>query len=142
MSRVAKRFSKAIGQSSSLPLWISPQLTQLSETAPSGPHWLHEVKLDGFRMAARIDGDRRQLLTRTGLDWSDKYPSIVAALATARAKRAYLDGELCGIIFRCDLRDAVASDRFDEKFKLTHYPRSSAAAAQGRSPHWHRWLGI
>ena len=35
-----------------------------------------------------------QLLTRTGLDWSDKYPSVVEALAKVRAKSAYLDGEL------------------------------------------------
>ena len=38
-----------------------------------------------------------QLLTRTGLDWSDKYPSVVEALAKVGAKTAYLDGELCGI---------------------------------------------
>ena len=38
-----------------------------------------------------------QLLTRTGLDWSDKYPSVVEALAKVRAKTAYLDGELCGM---------------------------------------------
>jgi bifunctional non-homologous end joining protein LigD len=37
------------------------------------------------------------LLTRTGLDWSDKYPSVVEALAKAPANTAYLDGELCGI---------------------------------------------
>jgi ATP-dependent DNA ligase len=34
------------------PQWIPPQLTQLVETAPSGRQWLHEIKLDGFRMAA------------------------------------------------------------------------------------------
>jgi DNA ligase D-like protein (predicted ligase) len=68
-----------------------------SETAPSGPQWLHEIKLDGFRMAARIEGDRARLLTRTGLDWTDKYPSVIAALAKVRAKTAYLDGELCGV---------------------------------------------
>jgi ATP-dependent DNA ligase len=38
-----------------------------------------------------------QLLTRTGLDWSDKYPSVVEALAKVGAKTAYLEGELCGI---------------------------------------------
>ena len=43
-------------------------------------------------MAARIDHDRAQLLTRTGLDWSDKYPSLVAALTNVKAKTAYLDG--------------------------------------------------
>src|SRR5271163_3350934 len=48
-------------------------------------------------MAARIDNGRAQLLTRAGLDWSDKYPSLVAALANVKAKTAYLDGELCGV---------------------------------------------
>jgi bifunctional non-homologous end joining protein LigD len=40
---------------------------------------VHEIKLDGFRMPARIYNGRVQLLTRTGLDWTDKYPSAVAA---------------------------------------------------------------
>jgi DNA ligase D-like protein (predicted ligase) len=48
-------------------------------------------------MAARIDNGRVQLLTRTGLDWTDKYPSAIAALADVRVKTAYLDGELCGV---------------------------------------------
>ena len=38
-----------------------------------------------------------QLLTRTGLDWTGKYPSAIAALADVKAKTAYLDGELCGV---------------------------------------------
>src|SRR5271168_3893293 len=62
-----------------------------------GPQWLHEIKLDGFRMSARIEGGRAQLLTRSGLDWSDKYPNVIAVLANVRAKSAYLDGELCGV---------------------------------------------
>ena len=93
MARVAKRSPKAVD----LPRWIPPQLTQLRAAAPSGSQWLHEIKLDGFRMAARIDRGRAQLLTRTGLDWSDKYPSVVAALAKIAATAAYLDGELCGV---------------------------------------------
>jgi hypothetical protein len=48
-------------------------------------------------MAARIDSGRAQLLTRTGLDWTAKYPSVIAALANANVKAAYLDGELCGV---------------------------------------------
>ena len=48
-------------------------------------------------MAARIDNGRVQLLTRTGLDWTDKYPSAIAALANVNVKTAYIDGELCGV---------------------------------------------
>jgi DNA ligase D-like protein (predicted ligase) len=77
--------------------WIPSQLCQPVETAPSGLQWLHEIKLDGFRMAARIERGRIKLLTRTGLDWSEKYPVVVEALAKVRADSAYLDGELCGV---------------------------------------------
>ena len=37
-------------------------------------------------MSARIERERVQLLTRTGLDWSHKYPSVVEALVKAGAK--------------------------------------------------------
>jgi bifunctional non-homologous end joining protein LigD len=92
MPRISKRYPHA-----PLPRWISPQLTQLAEAAPSGPQWLHEIKLDGFRMAARIDRGQATLLTRTGLDWSAKYPVLQIPLGAVRAKTAYLDGKLCGV---------------------------------------------
>jgi DNA ligase D-like protein (predicted ligase) len=59
--------------------------------------WRHEIKLDGFRMAVRIERGKTKLLTRTGLDWSAKYPSLLSAVAAVRAGNAYLDGELCGV---------------------------------------------
>jgi hypothetical protein len=96
-SALLKGIMSAMPSKSPLPQWIPPQLTQLVETAPSGPQWLHEIKLDGFRMAIRIEGGRAKLLTRTGLDWSTKYAGAVSALAAVRAVTAYLDGELCGV---------------------------------------------
>jgi ATP-dependent DNA ligase len=41
----------------------------IDRDASLGPRWVHEIKLDGFRMAPRINNGRVQLLTRTGLDW-------------------------------------------------------------------------
>lgn len=73
-----------------LPQFVPPQLSQPVEKPPSGPQWLHEIKLDGYRMAARIDNGQVQLLTRTGLDWTDKYPSAIAALANLNINTAYL----------------------------------------------------
>jgi DNA ligase D-like protein (predicted ligase) len=80
-----------------LPHFVPPQLSQPVEKPPSGPQWVHEIKLDGYRMAARIDNGRAQLLTRTGLDWTGKYPSAIAALSNINVKTAYLDGEFCGV---------------------------------------------
>ena len=81
----------------SLPRWIEPQLCKLATKAPSGAQWAHEIKLDGYRMAARIEGGRVKLLTRSGLDWTAKYPATAAAFAKLKVRTAYLDGELCGV---------------------------------------------
>jgi DNA ligase D-like protein (predicted ligase) len=80
-----------------LPSWIQPQLTRLVDAAPEGDQWLHEIKYDGYRMHARLDHGAAKLLTRTGLDWTGKYPAIAKAVASLGARQAYLDGELCGV---------------------------------------------
>ena len=80
-----------------LPSWVKPQLTKLVDQAPEGPEWLHELKFDGYRMHARLDRGAIRLLTRTGLDWTRKYPAIAAAVEALPVRQAYLDGELCGV---------------------------------------------
>jgi ATP-dependent DNA ligase len=84
-------------EGTALPSWIKPQLTKLVDRPPDGPEWLHEIKFDGYRMHARQDRGAVRLLTRTGLDWTHKYPAIAAAVASLPARQAYLDGELCGV---------------------------------------------
>jgi ATP-dependent DNA ligase len=87
MSSVIKRSaSQAVkcGRSqrdAALPQVVRPQLSQPVEKPPSGPQWVHEIKLDGYRMAARVDNGRVQLLTRTGLDWT---PNIQASSRRSR----------------------------------------------------------
>ena len=89
MARIGRRAASVAGtkRSSSReaaiappPDWIEPQLCKLVERAPSGDRWVHEIKLDGYRMAARIDRGDVQLLTRSGLDWTEKYPETAKAL--------------------------------------------------------------
>jgi ATP-dependent DNA ligase len=47
-----------VAESAHPPTWIKPQLTRLVEEAPTGKEWLHEIKYDGYRMHARIDGEK------------------------------------------------------------------------------------
>src|SRR3984885_5191136 len=105
MPRVVKRSANQAVKSgpsrrgAPLPLFVPPQLSKLVEKPPSGPQWLHEIKLDGYRMAARIDNGRVQLLTRTGLDWTAKYPGAIAALAGIRPRaRRSDDGRSVGTL--------------------------------------------
>jgi DNA ligase D-like protein (predicted ligase) len=94
---MARGVTRRRTDSAALPAWIAPQLTQLVDAPPEGDQWLHEIKYDGYRMHARLDRGAVKLLTRTGLDWTHKYPAIAKAVASLDAGQAYLDGELCGI---------------------------------------------
>ena len=51
---------------SQLPEFIPPELATLVDQPPEGIGWLHEIKLDGYRTAARVEGGQVRLLTRTG----------------------------------------------------------------------------
>src|SRR6266849_2965811 len=84
-------------EATALPDWVKPQLAKLVDQPPEGPEWLHEIKFDGYRMHARLDRGSVRLLTRTGLDWTHKYPAIASVVASLPARQAYLDGELCGV---------------------------------------------
>ncbi|TPM35481.1 DNA ligase D [Mesorhizobium sp. B2-3-5] len=75
--------------------FVEPQLATLERDAPSGEDWLHEVKFDGYRMQAQIAGTDVRLLTRTGLDWTEKFGGeIVAELAGLKCNDAIIDGEV------------------------------------------------
>jgi bifunctional non-homologous end joining protein LigD len=56
------------------------------------------MKLDGYRMHARLDAGKVQILSRRGNDWTDKYPAIARDIARLPVKNVYLDGELCGLL--------------------------------------------
>ena len=77
-----------------LPDFVPPSLATLHSTAPSGHGWAHEIKFDGYRMQARLDRRKVRLLTRKGLDWTEKFPNIAAAVAKLPARTALIDGEI------------------------------------------------
>ena len=77
-----------------LPDFVAPCLTMLADKAPEGNDWIHEIKFDGYRLQARLDGGKVKLFTRSGLDWTRKFPAIAAAVAELPAEAALIDGEL------------------------------------------------
>lgn len=89
----ASRAQKSAAPKAQLPEHLEPQLATLVDSPPNGD-WLYEVKFDGYRILARIDGDDVRLFTRNGHDWSAKMPRQVAALRKLKLKSAWLDGEM------------------------------------------------
>ena len=71
-----------------------PQLARLVEHAPHGAGWISEIKYDGYRLLARRDGDDVRLITRNGLDWTDRLTPLAKAVAALPAQTLLLDGEL------------------------------------------------
>ena len=75
--------------------FIEPALATLQSQTPAGKEWLHEIKFDGYRMQAQIAGTEVRLLTRSGLDWTERFGgAIVAALGRLKCKDAIIDGEI------------------------------------------------
>jgi bifunctional non-homologous end joining protein LigD len=66
--------------SDSLPDFIEPELATLVERAPEGDGWVHEIKIDGYRTAARIDRGKVQMLTHHANGWMPRFRSNRRAL--------------------------------------------------------------
>lgn len=101
-----------------LPTQPRPLLATSAAAAPDGPDWLHEIKFDGYRLLARVDGGRVQLLTRSGLDWTGKFAALAARLAQLPVTAALIDGEIVhlepdGTTDFGHLQDAIANERTD-----------------------------
>lgn len=84
----------ATAQRAALPKTLQPQLATLTDKAPEGGNWLHEIKHDGYRIVARFEKGRVQLFTRNGHDWTRRFSSVAKALEALRVDDAMLDGEV------------------------------------------------
>ncbi|HWF00280.1 MAG TPA: DNA ligase D [Caulobacteraceae bacterium] len=92
---VAKRAAPRPTKGAPMPDFIAPQLCASQAKPPIGPAWAHEIKFDGYRMQLRVVGKSARLLTRKGLDWSEKFPAIVEA--GAALPDGIYDGEVAAL---------------------------------------------
>jgi bifunctional non-homologous end joining protein LigD len=77
-----------------LPATFSPQLATLVAEPPSDDGWIYEIKFDGYRLLARVEGDDVRLFTRRGNDWSARMPGLVEAVRALGLGSAWVDGEI------------------------------------------------
>ncbi|SCU76707.1 Multifunctional non-homologous end joining protein LigD (Includes: 3'-phosphoesterase; DNA ligase D; DNA repair polymerase) [Cupriavidus necator] len=78
-----------------LPLALAPQLATLVEQPPSDAQaWRYEIKFDGYRLLARIDGKDVRLFTRQGHDWTSKLRALARDVGTLGLPDGWLDGEI------------------------------------------------
>ena len=75
-----------------MPGFIKPQLATLKTKAPKGDQWLHEIKYDGYRIQVHVNGGRKKVYTRNGLDWTKRFSTVAGALYIPG--EAIIDGEV------------------------------------------------
>jgi bifunctional non-homologous end joining protein LigD len=107
-----------------LPRSQAPMLSTNADAPPTGEDWLAEIKFDGYRLIVRKDGDTVTLLTRNGLDWTHRLPSVARAVAALPAETLLADGELVAL-----LPDGLSS-----------FPDLQAALSEGRDATMHLYL--
>jgi bifunctional non-homologous end joining protein LigD len=76
------------------PDFVPVSLATLYDRPPSGADWLHEIKFDGYRIEARLEGGKVRLLTRKQQNWTHRFSRIAEAVASLPAETALLDGEI------------------------------------------------
>jgi len=78
-----------------MPGFIKPQLATPKSRAPKGDQWLHEIKFDGYRIQVHVNGGRKKVYTRNGLDWTNRFSVIAGALDFSG--QAIIDGEVASM---------------------------------------------
>jgi bifunctional non-homologous end joining protein LigD len=71
------------------------QLAKLVNTVPAKDGWLYELKYDGYRIIAFLEGNNVRLQTRNGNDYTKQFQEVASSLVDWAAGRAMvLDGEM------------------------------------------------
>jgi len=91
VGRHARGTPHAQGIGAAMPKFLEPALCRLVPRPPEEEGWAHEIKLDGYRLQLRVEGGRAVLLTRKGLDWTERFASI--ARAAQALPDCLIDGE-------------------------------------------------
>jgi bifunctional non-homologous end joining protein LigD len=68
----------------------------LVDRPPNGPDWVHEVKLDGWRVQVRVEDGTATIRTRNGHDYTSTFPEI--AKAARGFDNCIIDGEIRAIV--------------------------------------------
>ena len=90
----AARPKPAAARGATLPSTVPLSLATLVEEPPEGEEWVHEIKYDGYRIAARVDGGDVRLFSRNELDWTGRFGEVATALKTLPTGGTWLDGEV------------------------------------------------
>jgi bifunctional non-homologous end joining protein LigD len=67
---------------------LSPQLATLVSAPPTRGAWIYEIKLDGYRILARLADGSVRLFTRNENDWTSRMASLAREVSALPVKTA------------------------------------------------------
>jgi ATP-dependent DNA ligase len=105
---------------------IKPQLAVSRKTLPEGEQYVYEVKLDGFRCLAFVDGEEIYLQSRNGKELGRYFPELALA-GPLPAGRYVLDGEIV-------VRGEDGREDFDALGQRIHPAASRIERLAGETP--------
>lgn len=77
------------------PTFRPVQLATLVDKVPDDEGWLFEMKYDGYRCLAAVEGNNVRLHTRSGLDWTEQFSALVGPFQALKVRSSLIDGEIC-----------------------------------------------
>lgn len=89
----SKRNKAAPVKQALFPVSVSPMLATLVKDPPSDPTYLCEIKWDGYRIISYVQKGKVRMDSRSGLDYTSKYPPVKAALSALKHD-VVIDGEV------------------------------------------------
>ena len=84
----------AIGIKANYPGFIEPALASPIERVPNGERWVHEIKLDGYRVQVHLANENIRVFTRRGHDWTKRLKKVADDAWHISAGSAIIDGEI------------------------------------------------
>ncbi|HWG07576.1 MAG TPA: ATP-dependent DNA ligase [Solirubrobacteraceae bacterium] len=105
---------------------LKPALALSRKELPQGEDYVYEVKLDGFRCLAFVDGDEIYLQSRNGRPLGRYFPELASAGALPPG-RYVLDGEIV-------VRDGAGREDFDALGQRIHPAASRIERLAGETP--------
>ncbi len=98
MSSVVKEVAKVAGaKKAAMPAAIHPMLATLVDKPFDNPDWLFEIKWDGYRAVAFVDGGKVRLVSRNQNDMTRQFAELRDLPDFLRARTAILDGEIVAL---------------------------------------------
>jgi DNA ligase D-like protein (predicted ligase) len=79
------------------PRFIEPMECRRVPKLPEGSDWLYEIKQDGYRVIALVDGSTALLYSMSGVDYTPQFPHISFALKNLKFGAVVFDGEVVAL---------------------------------------------